>query len=336
MDAPTRLQRFEGCLLGLAVGDALGAPLEGLPAHEVRVVVPHPARLLTQMPDAGTRIPWPHAMGTPTTLVYTDDTQMAIALAETLCERPAPVAAHYAAGYAAHFVEWRGYGRGARTTLRCLQDGMPWEQAATVAFPNGSWGNGAAMRVAPLGMRFAGASPVLRDVQAEQSALPTHGHPVGVEGAQLIARATAHAAARGPLPPATDRTAFAAEVFDALGIAACTDAMRPVLEAARDAAVQGQLEALPTGVAAHHSVPTAIACYAAHPGDFAAAVSAAVCLGGDCDTIAALAGGIAGAHYGVDAIPPQWIAWLEGDSDANGGQGREYLRALAGRLAQVE
>ncbi|MHC5021139.1 MAG: ADP-ribosylglycohydrolase family protein [Planctomycetota bacterium] len=334
--APTRLQRFEGCLLGLAAGDALGAPLEGLPAYEIRTVVPNPRALLTQMPDAGKRIPWAHGMGTPTTLVYTDDTQMAIALAEALCERPGPVAADYAEHYAAHFTEWRGYGRGARAILRCIQDGMEWEQASHLGFKDGSYGNGAAMRIAPLGLRFADASPAMLDVQAEQSALPTHRHPLGIEGAQLIARATAQAAARGPLDPALSRTDFAAEVFGAIGIATCSAQMRPVMEAARDAAAAGFLAQLPTGVAAHESVPTAIACYAAHPGDFAAAVGEAVCLGGDCDTIAAMAGGIAGAHYGIDAVPAQWIDWLEPNNDANGGQGREYLRALAGRLAAVE
>lgn len=335
---PTRAERIAGCLLGGAVGDGLGAPLEGLSRSDIRVVVPNPTQLLTQIPDTGKRIPWKHAMGKPTTLVYTDDTQMAIALAEALCEQPAPQAADYAASYAAHFQEWRGYGRGARTIMQCLQHGVEWEEASTVAFKDGSWGNGAAMRVAPLGVHFAALAPDALDTldaYAEQSALPTHRHAVGIEGAQLIARATAQAAARGPVDPASSRTAFADDVFGALGVEHASDMMRPVLDAAHAAAAAGVLTTLPNGIGAHESVPTAIACYAAHPGNFAAAIGEAICLGGDCDTIAAMAGGIAGAHYGLPAIPPQWIEWLEADSDRNGGQGCEYLLALAGRLAAL-
>lgn len=55
-------------------------------------------------------------------------------------------------------------------------------------------------------------------------------------------------------------------------------------------------------------MPTALACFLTHPDDFAAAVTAAISLGGDTDTIAAMTGALAGAHHGYTAIPDAWRA----------------------------
>src|SRR5690606_12408552 len=123
-------------------------------------------------------------------LVYTDDTQMAIGVAEALLARERPTIGDYAQAYVANYQPWRGYGRGARFVLERIAEGVAPEAAAVEYFPDGSFGNGAAMRAAPVALRFGRDTAALLD-QARASSLPTHTHPLGVDGATLIARAAA-------------------------------------------------------------------------------------------------------------------------------------------------
>jgi poly(ADP-ribose) glycohydrolase ARH3 len=175
--------RFLGGLLGLAVGDAVGAPFEGLPADFVFWHAGPVGDLLARPFDGPLR--------------YTDDTQMMIGVAEALLAdgevRPDTLARRFADNYDPE----RGYGRGARQILEAIAAGGDWDRLADEVFPGGSFGNGAAMRVAPVGLVFAHDLNRVAE-QAAASARPTHRHPLGVEGARLMARAVALAA---PGPP---------------------------------------------------------------------------------------------------------------------------------------
>src|SRR5260221_4101343 len=71
-----------------------------------------------------------------------------------------------------------------------MEDGKDYRAVAEKHFPGGSYGNGAAMRVAPVGLLFRDDRPRLWE-QARLSALPTHVHPLGIEGAQILALAVA-------------------------------------------------------------------------------------------------------------------------------------------------
>ena len=84
----------------------------------------------------------------------------------------------------------RGYGLGARRVLNAMESGGDYRAVAARHFPGGSYGNGAAMRVAPVGIYFRNRPEMVHE-QARLSALPTHVHPLGIEGAQLIASAVA-------------------------------------------------------------------------------------------------------------------------------------------------
>src|SRR5262245_20895453 len=134
------LDRFRGCLLGLAVGDAVGAPFEGVPADWVFWVEGTVPELLAQPPAEPLR--------------YTDDTQMMIGVAEALVAdgevRPEALLRRFAANYEPD----RGYGRGARQLLEAVGRGDEGDGLAENLFPGGSFGNGAAMRVAPVGLLF--------------------------------------------------------------------------------------------------------------------------------------------------------------------------------------
>jgi poly(ADP-ribose) glycohydrolase ARH3 len=298
--------RFVGSLLGLAVGDALGGCFEG------------------QSPDYITgRFPTPEALlAAPLreTMLYTDDTQMAIGVAEALVEDGAICEATLCRIFAANYVPSRGYGWGARRVLEAMEEGRDYRAVAESHFPGGSYGNGAAMRVAPVGLFFH-AEPDKVARQAELSALPTHRHPLGIEGAQLLALAVAHCVRCATL----DRAAL----FDELRERCRSDVFRNKVDLAATTRAPAELPALGNGIQAQESVVTAIASFASSPDDYMTAIGRAILLGGDTDTIAAMTGALAGALLGAAAIPQQLLARLEDHPET---KGRTYIADLARRL----
>src|SRR6478735_3150275 len=108
---------------------------------------------------------------------------MTIGVAETLVARGEIVEQHLCSAFVANFVPSRGYGRGARAVLDAMEEGRDYRAVAERHFPGGSFGNGAAMRVAPIGLLFHNDLDRV-DREAEISALPTHAHPIAVDGAR--------------------------------------------------------------------------------------------------------------------------------------------------------
>jgi poly(ADP-ribose) glycohydrolase ARH3 len=177
------------------------------------------------------------------------------------------------------------------------------------------------MRVAPVGLVFRHDHALLSE-QARLSALPTHVHPLGIEGAQLLALAVAMASAT---------TSFNRDVFCALLADACASIeysgpLRrvPHLKDPKDLALFGN------GIEATSSVVTAIASFSLTPHSYEYTIGNAVLLGGDTDTIAAMAGAISGAFLGRQAIPSHLLKNLE-----NRQQGRSYIEDLAIQLHDV-
>jgi ADP-ribosylglycohydrolase len=285
--------------LGTFVGDALGMPFEGAPHDDIPLQV--------EMVEAR------RGRGT-----YTDDTQMMIALAESLIERGRVDEEHLARAFQAAYDPDRGYGGGTRRVMELWASGTPVSAAANEVFGGqGSRGNGAAMRVAPVAVRFH-AHPEQLCTEAALSARITHAHPVGVDGA-LVQAAAIGAALRGE------------DILDCARTAARTTEMTERLS------VVGELLAvrrepaevhrrLGSSSAAAESVPAALYASLAHPA-FEQAVRFAVRLGGDTDTIAAMTGAIAGGRDGPSAIPARWLAALE-----DGHRGRTHVEQLAVRL----
>jgi poly(ADP-ribose) glycohydrolase ARH3 len=297
------LDRYEGCLLGLAVGDALGGLFEAQTADAIRARFPSVEQLIAYPQDE---------------LWYTDDTQMAIGVCEALVERGEVVEESLCRAFVANYVPNRGYGRGARAVLDAMEDGRDYRAVAEEHFPGGSYGNGAAMRVAPVGLLFRDDPRRLWE-QARLSALPTHRHPLGIEGAQLLAQAVA----RCSNAESFDRSAFFSEL-----LASCVSPeYREKLEAASRAESSDDLARLGNRIEALHSVPTAIASFALTPESFEETVANVILLGGDTDTLAAMAGALSGAFLGAGRLPGRLVGLLESSP-----KGRDYVRALAGRL----
>jgi poly(ADP-ribose) glycohydrolase ARH3 len=296
--ASSRTDGALGALLGTFVGDALGAPFEGAPA----LSAPEPLELEEARLGRGT---------------YTDDTEMAIALAEVLIERDECDEDVLAAQFLAQHDPRRGYGAGTLQVFALWRRGVAVSEAASRVFRGGSYGNGAAMRVAPVGVRFAD-EPERLVREAARSARVTHAHRQGIAGA--VAQASAVGAAlRGDDPLAAAREAAGTpELRLALDVAATSLAEKwSPLDAA---AVFG------TESSALRSLPAAL--YAsARAESFEEACTFAVRMGGDTDTIGAMAGAVAGARFGGAAIPRRWLGPLE-----DGVRGRSYVEELARQL----
>jgi poly(ADP-ribose) glycohydrolase ARH3 len=295
----SEIDRARGALLGTFVGDALGMPFEGLPHTEVPVVV----EMVAARRGRGT---------------YTDDTQMMIALAESLIERGGVDEQHLARAFQEGYDPDRGYGGGTRRVFELWASGTPIASAAAEIFDGqGSRGNGAAMRVAPVAVLFS-EDPERLVAEATRSARITHSHPVGVDGA-VVQAAAIGAALRGE------------DILEAARCAAHTvemsDGLRDVGELlATHSDRVGVRAQLGCSSDARESVCAAIYAALAHP-TFEPAVRFAVRLGGDTDTIAAMTGAIFAARHGAGSIPQRWLAALE-----DGDRGRTHVEELASRL----
>jgi len=295
-----RREAARGALLGTFVGDALGMPYEG----SLPEAAPEPLEMVEARLGRGT---------------YTDDTQMTIALAESLVEHGRVVPEALARAFVAAFEPGRGYGQGTFAVLGMWREGVPVTEAATQAFEGGSYGNGAAMRVAPVGVLFAD-DPERLEAEARRSAELTHAHPHGIDAA-VVQAAAVGAAARGEDVLGASRRAAATEALER-GLERVEGLLEEPPARPRDAA-----RVLGNSAEGARSVPCALYAAVAHP-SFEDAVTFAVRCGGDADTIAAMAGAVAGARQGADEIPARWLDALE-----DGPRGRRYVEGLAARLA---
>jgi poly(ADP-ribose) glycohydrolase ARH3 len=304
MTARSPIDRFTGSLLGLAIGDAVGAQFEGQSAEHITLRFRTIERLLAETPPDG--------------LYYTDDTQMMIGVAETLVACRQIQDDELCKRFADNYVPHRGYGRGARVILDAMLDGRDHKDLAANHFPGGSLGNGAAMRVAPVGLMFRHQPDLVWD-QARLSALPTHTHPLGIEGAQVLALAVGLAATADELV----REDFCAAIAERCQWPEYSAPLRRVgrITSAKDLVLFGN------GIEATASVVTAIACFVLTPESYEQTIGNAVFQGGDTDTISAMAGALSGAYLGRRALPDRLIKSLE-----NGYQGRSYIEELAGKL----
>ncbi|MGD9890181.1 MAG: ADP-ribosylglycohydrolase family protein [Dehalococcoidia bacterium] len=287
--------KFRGALVGVAVGDALGAPFEGTTR-----VQPEDLVGLEHISDG---------------LHYTDDTHMTLGVATSLVECGTFDPAHMAATFARNFADepWRGYGGGPPQVFRLLERGIPWDRASRLLFgEQGSFGNGGAMRVAPVAL-FAFQDLDKTADFARRSALITHAHELGMEGAALQACAIAYLLQR-PANSALDAGLLIASLRRHVQPGIYHEKLERIQSLLPDAPIEVVVGELGNGIAAFESVPTALYAFFRYPTSFSEAIRYAISLGGDTDTIAAMTGALAGAYLGEEAIPAAWRDAAEGSA----------------------
>jgi ADP-ribosylglycohydrolase len=319
----------------MAVGDALGAPLEGLSAQQVRS---HYQTVADYVDGARAWKKKPHRWRMPG--LYSDDTQQALTLADCLIRTggidPSCLAATYqamATPRGAYLGAHRGIGSSFKQVLQELESGhSPRETGSSTA------GIGAAMRIAPLGLYFAEPEadplPALLD-----ASLMTHRDIRSLAGAAAVAGAVRRLARGEPREPsllfklaadvarAEDRIAEDL-ALDVVGVSQHRHAVsvaiaraEAVLEMPRERALDRIVEEAnrhgadplcrrPTMGFPPALIPTCLYLLFATE-TFEEALVEVVNLGGDADTAGAILGAMAGAHYGLEAIPDRWLEGLQ-------------------------
>ena len=290
-DHEQRMARLRVSLEGLAIGDAFGEMMFHRPSAAPKMCDP------ANLPPA----PWFH----------TDDTEMALGIAEVL-RRQGSIDSHILAQrFADRFREepLRGYGPKAKDILNSILDGQDWRELSFGAFHGtGSKGNGGAMRAAPLGAYFAEDDEARIVEQAKRSSLPTHTHPEGIAGAIAIALATAAAWRTRQLPRKRAAPVLFERVLQHTPPGATTDRVEIAAHLSTDLPTEEVVAKLGNGamITAEDTVAYCLWCAARDFDSYEDAIIHTVMGEGDTDTNAAIVGGIVALHAGLESIPQEW------------------------------
>jgi ADP-ribosyl-[dinitrogen reductase] hydrolase len=303
-------ERALGCLVGAAVGDALGAPFEFLPAGTYGRRFPEPVLGSTGEMVGGGSFGW--APGE-----FTDDTQMALVLARSLLDR---------GGYDPDDVwhGWRVWAAGSSDVGNATRTALAQRDWRSVRHrdPASTAGNGALMRAFPLALATLSIDDVLARTVVLHQALTTHHHPAAAWGAWLAV------------------AGMRAAILTGGGVGAVLAAIDAQLEV-MDVLAAGEVERFRTMLAPAWTPAAAVVgngsvwgCLAQAvwalrtSATFADALTAVIDLGSDADTVACVTGALAGAALGVQAIPSRWSTYVHGRVDTDRGEQRYALADL--------
>lgn len=311
------MQRVIGALCGSAVGDALGAPFEFLHAGAYGERFPSPVIGARGEMCGGGAFAWRAGE-------FTDDTQMALALGQSILERQG----FDAADAWGRLLAWRRSAKDCGILTGRALSHRHWPEAAVVAHDaiGRSAANGALMRVTPFALAWSGADEATVMTVARAQAALTHFDPAAGWGA-AIAAALIRRAVLGQ-----DPIAALPEVLDHVDP---DDRQRfaDMLDASWSPHRAGD----PSNGAVWTCLAQAV--WAVRHNDrFEDVVVSAIELGGDTDTVATVAGAIAGARASVQGIPSRWLTYINGEIDTPAGMAhfdnaslQDFARALAGR-----
>jgi len=309
-------ERVVGALVGLAAGDALGVPVEFEP-RAARAADP-----VREMRGGGT---WKLESGT-----WSDDTSLALCLAESIVERgfdPEDSGKRSLAWLDDGLWTARGtvfdVGGATRRALGRSRSGLP----AVFAVRRGENdnGNGSLVRILPASIWLCSLPESARFRAIAAYSATTHGHPRSILACWLYCL-VAGRLLRGEAP----KEAYAAAMGEARSLLGSLPASARAEAGAFGRVLDGNLPSLPSGAVRGsgyvvHCLEASLWCLTS-TADFASCVLAAVNLGEDADTTGAVAGGLAGLAYGRGAIPAEWTAVLAREGE---------IEALAGRIASL-
>lgn len=309
----TLKDKFRGAILGSFLGDAFGAGFEGMSAEMARSHL--------------------HVLSEKFLRRYTDDTDMTLSLVESMAERGKVDLEDIANKFIVRCDLTRGYAIGTIKAVLALRSGAAWNQVSRIVFENGSFGNGGAMRVSPVGLFYHQSPEDLRKAAMDQANI-THVHRLGQWGAVMQAAAVGWAVLQDPEKPFKkgEMVIQLREVLwpGPIEYQKALNEIEKMFDQAGKLKGEEVVRHLGHGVEAHRSVPTASYISLAHSPDFLDSIRAAISLGGDTDTIAAMVGAIVGAQVGEKGLPVEWIDQLE-----DGPRGRSFARDLAEQLFET-
>jgi hypothetical protein len=200
-------------------------------------------------------------------------------------------------------------------------------------FATGSFANGGAMRICPLGIAFRNATATEMYAAVEEAVMSTHVHPEAVDGAFCVAMAVGQAMQtdtaldipaliRNTLLPTCQSPRMRDRLAAVLAELADTKSDRAAAAVISDETFQ---------ISAVNAVALVLFMAARYISDPATAVARSISLGGDTDTLACMVGGIMGALHGTAWLRPDWLSELE-----NGARGRDYAAGVARQLAALD
>ena len=299
--------RLVGTLLGIALGDALGLPCEGMSARAIERRFGRVERF--------------RLLGS--TGFVSDDTEQSALVAQSLL-RGGGDPLRVAAAFRRSLVGWFGrlpFGVGLATVRACLRACVGLRRTGVR-----SAGNGASMRAAIVGTFFRDAAA--REAHGRALAEVTHTDPRAVEGALFVAEVASAASSRSASDSRLAAFDEALRVVKEPSLLAALSKARSLAERGAPTA-EAATELGTTGFVVH-TVPFAAFVFLRHGAAPLGAITEAISAGGDTDTIAAIVGGWVGALHGAAALPRDLIAKIQ-----DGPFGPSHLRALGEALARA-
>ncbi len=284
----TAVERALLSLDGLSLGDAFGQCFfQGENASDERL-------RHRQLPPA----PWD----------FTDDTIMSLSVVESLLGHGGIDQTRLARSLAEHYSYDRAYGPSMHRVLARIRDGESWQAVAAHSFEGqGSFGNGAAMRAAPLGAFFADDLAAVT-AQSTLAAEVTHAHPEGIAGAIAVALAAAVSCRWRETGQRPSHAAFIGEIVGQMSPSEVRTKLVRAQGMSRVQSLDFPVSVLGNGtrMSAQDTVPYALWCSGQALDDYEGALWLAVGGGGDCDTLGAIVGGVVASFVGPDGIPTHW------------------------------
>jgi ADP-ribosylglycohydrolase len=313
--------RILGCLYGLAIGDALGMPTSFLPPEEIKRIYQMVTNFEEPIPDHVYHAGYRRAQ-------ITDDTEQTILVAETLLESKKADSQAIARALLEWFhgvggVESDAVGPSSKAALAAIETGSSLIEAGKRGDTNG-----AAMRISPVAILNSAQDRTLKDLIQDvyQVCLPTHGSNQAISGASALASGIMAALQGEDLDATVAVTMEGANQGKEHGFPVIGPSIAKRIQLAleisnRNSSLPGAAseiyQIIGAGVAMAESVPAAIGLFFAAKGDPKDTILAAVNMGGDCDTVASMAGALAGAFKGVGSLPQAWIDMVEEVNNLN-------------------
>ncbi len=287
--------KYTGCMLGAAIGDALGKQNEGFSRKDIPDRVTDYGKTPKSCPGGKLRAGQ-----------YTDDTEQMIILAQSLIE----CGGFHVQDFAGRIARWGSdtladpvrkslIGPSSSVAIARLNSGVSWKDSGSDIPSCGS-----AMRVAPIGLFYKKLDDV--ESNAALSSLPTHKSKEAIAGAVAVAIGVRCALEDMDCFDIIKETAARASKYD-IGLARKIE----LSYVKRDVEPDEAFAELGTSYLVYETVPSAVYCFSKHFEEPEEAVIEAINAGGDTDSIACITGALCGARHGVEAFPEKWVNGLE-------------------------